>query len=101
MPQCLSSNRRFFKTLAGPQPALDTTGSEEFFEGPNFLKLCPVVLSYVQHLFPRAARPPSYGPAHLGANCAPVPTPSSPDKPFQLLSQTSLNKGKRWHSTVD
>jgi len=43
--------------------------------------------------------PPIYGHAHLGANCAPIPTPSSPDK--AISAKSPLHKGKRWHSTAD
>jgi len=45
--------------------------------------------------------PPIYGYAYLGANCAPVPTPSSPDKAISAISVKSpLHKRKRWHSTA-
>jgi len=45
--------------------------------------------------------PPIYGHA-LGANCAPVLTPSSPDKAISAISVKSpLHKGKRWHSTTN
>jgi len=46
--------------------------------------------------------PPIYRHAYLGANCAPVPTTSSPDKAISVISLKSpLHKGKRWHSTAD
>jgi len=42
-----------------------------FWEGTKFFKLCPIILNYVQHIFPRGAnnvvgglRPPRYGPEH-------------------------------------
>jgi len=45
---------------------------------------------------------PIYGHAYLGANCAPVSTPSSPDKAISVTSLKSpLHKGNRWHSTAD
>jgi len=38
----------------------------------------------------------------FGANCAPVPTLSSPDKAISAISVKSLlHKGKRWYSTAD
>jgi len=57
-------------------------------------------LGYIQNIFPRGAKkfpaPPIYGHADLGANCAPVPTPSSPDKAISAISVKSpLHKGKR------
>jgi len=46
--------------------------------------------------------PHIYGHAYLGVNCAPVPTPLSPDKAISVISVKSpLHKKKRWHSTVD
>jgi len=41
-----------------PQPAWDSRRGEEFFErGPNFLNyLCPVLLNYVQNIFPGGAK---------------------------------------------
>jgi len=39
---------------------------------------------------------------YLGGNCAPFPTPSSPDKAISASPLKSpLNKRKRWHSTAD
>jgi len=81
-------------------------GGEEFSEEPKFFKLCPIVLNYVQDIFPSGAKifpaPPIYGHAYLGANCAPVPTPSSPDKAISAISAKSpLHKGKRCHSTTN
>ena len=48
-------------------------GRRVFREGPKFLKLCPIVLKNVQHIFPagrkilqaglRPLLPPGYGPA--------------------------------------
>jgi len=85
-------------------------GGEEFSErGPNFFKLCPIVLNYVQNVFPRGQkiflRPLNilfYEHAHLGANYASVPTPSSPDKAVSAISvKSTLHKGKRWHSPSD
>jgi len=41
---------------AGPQPAWDTRGSEEFSErGPKFLNFFQV-LNYTQHIFPGRAK---------------------------------------------
>ena len=47
-------------------------GRRVFREGPKFFELCPIVLNYVQHIFPRGAKnflggfaplyPPGYGP---------------------------------------
>jgi len=38
----------------------------------------------------------------LGGNCAPFPTPSSPDKAITITPiKSPLNKRKRWHSTAD
>jgi len=43
-----------------------------------------------------------YGPAYLVANCAQIPTLSSPDKTISAISvKSTLHKGKRWHSTAD
>jgi len=28
-------------------------GAKSFLRGPNFFKACPIVLNYVQHIFPR------------------------------------------------
>jgi len=41
-----------------------------FWEGPNFFKLCPIVLTYAQHIFPGRAKSMGrgvhgYGPEHL------------------------------------
>jgi len=74
-------------------------GGEEFSEGPKLVKLCPIVLNYVQNIFPRGAKifpaPPIYGHASVGANCAPVPTSSSPDKAISAISfKGPLHKGK-------
>jgi len=75
---------------------------EEFPErGPNFLNYvhCPIVLNYIQNIFPKGAKkflaPSIYGHAYLGDNCAPAPTPSSPDKAISAISVKSpLHKGK-------
>jgi len=67
-------------------------GGEEFSErDSNFL-------NYVRNIFQRGAKifpaPPIYGHAYLGANCVPVPTPSSPDKAISVISVKSpLHKG--------
>jgi len=41
------------------------------------------------NIFPRGAEsfpaPPIYRNAHMGANCAPVPAPSSPDKAISAI----------------
>jgi len=69
-------------------------------EGPKFFKLCPIVSNYIQNIFPRGVKkfpaPPMYGHAYLVANCAPIPTPSSPEKAISAISVKSpLHKGKR------
>jgi len=56
----------------------------------NSFKLRPKHFSKGAKNFPA---PPIYGHAYLGANCAPVPTPSSPDKAISVKSP--LHKGKR------
>jgi len=76
---------------------------EEFPErGSNFLNYvhCPIVLNYIQSIFPRRAKnfpvPPICGHAYLGDNYAPVPTPSSPDQDISAISaKIPLHKGKR------
>jgi len=65
----------------------------------NNFKLRPKYFSKGAKNFPA---PPIYGHAYLEANCAPVPTTSSPDKAISAISVISLlRKGKRWHSTAD
>ena len=76
-------------------------GGEESSERPKFFKLCPIVLNYVQNIFPSGAKnfpvPLIYGHAYLGSNYAQVPTPSSPDKAISVISvKRPLHKGKRY-----
>jgi len=75
-------------------------GRKVFGEGPKFFELCPIVLNYVQNIFPKGAKnfpaPPYLRACLLGANFAPVPTPSSPDKAISaILGKSPLHKGKR------
>jgi len=42
-----------YQNKGRPVTSLGHQGSEEFSErGPDFFKLCPTVLEYVQHIFP-------------------------------------------------
>jgi len=80
-------------------------GGEEFSEGLKFFIQRPIVLSYVQNIFPGGqeifVHPLFTGVLIWGANCAPVPAPSSPDKAISAISvKRPLHKGKRWHSTA-
>jgi len=59
----------------------------------NSFKLRPKHFSKGAKNFPAL---PIYGHAYLGANCAPVPTPSSLDKAISaILGKSPLHKGKR------
>jgi len=44
-----------------------------FWEGPKFFKLCPIVLNYVQHIFPRRAKIVSRAKAPLVTGLLPTP----------------------------
>ena len=66
-------------------------GRRVSWERPKFFKLCPIVLNYIQNIFPKSAKNfPAllvYGHAYLGANCA-----RSLNLPFSHLSQ------KQWRA---
>jgi len=65
----------------------------------NSFKLRPKHFSKIANNFPAL---PIYGHTYLGANCAPAPAPSSPDKAISAISvKRLLHKGKRQHSTAD
>jgi len=75
-------------------------GGEEFPErGPNFSNYSNSFKVRPKHFSKRGKNfscTPIYEHAYLGANCAPVATPSAPKKAISVISLKSpLHKGKR------
>jgi len=73
-------------------------GQRVFWKGPKFFELCPIVLNYVQHIFPEGSK--NVGGAW--PTCAPLVTglvtprlPATMSQPQRLLNQRSI-KGCRY-----